>query len=273
MRELRLCAQFFGGKLEDHLRVLVVGSRVHLERISSALTSAGHTVLAVQGLQEASEALLVQRFDAVLLGSGLDADAVSAFAAKVRDLDEASSAGKTAVLTVAPDDAITAASGTGPGVDGVVPETLDPEALTIAIARLASAVGIEAVRPKKNSPSVDVPILDIEELKAQVAYDDDLLVELIDLYFSERERQSKEMKEALTAGEHERLSRLAHTIKGSLGSLHALVAKANAQWLELAAKAAEHDKCEHYLAALEIDLDILEKELVLLRRSISSSSS
>ena len=149
-------------------------------------------------------------------------------------------------------------------------ETIDPEALTLAIAKLANAVCAEhpTVNPEREN---DLPVLDVDQLKEQVAYDDELLVELIDLYFTERARQSIEMKEALAERDYERLSRIAHTIKGSLGSLHAIAAKADAQNLELSSKDRDGVKSERFLEALERSLDTLEGHLVAVRKSISPS--
>ena len=91
------------------------------------------------------------------------------------------------------------------------------------------------------------------------------MVEIIDLFLDERKRQEPEMRDALLAKKFDQLSRAAHTIKGSLGSLHALRARAHAQTLELAAKDGDEDICWESLAALEADLVDLEPELRTLR--------
>jgi HPt (histidine-containing phosphotransfer) domain-containing protein len=253
----------------DTLRVLTVGAPQHLERISSALTKAGHAVIAVEKLEAASEALSVQRFDAVLLGGDLPASEVQTFSTIVKDLqNRAGSASRLALLSVASDSS-DSAGGPG-GVDGVVPEDLDPDSLTLAIARLASAVSTGASSHSTGRPP-ELAILEIENLKEQVAYDDDLLIELIDLFLAERLRQSAEMRETLSRGEFEKLSRVAHTIKGSLASLHATLARSDAQALELAAKEGDKSTCEQVLHELEHNLDVLEEHLVALRRCISAS--
>jgi two-component system, sensor histidine kinase and response regulator len=257
--------------LVDTLRILIVGGPEHLDQITSALTEAGHKILPVCGLNEASEALLIQRFDAVLLGAGIPAADIPAFTATLKDLDRRSgSESKTAVLSVVPGPPGAGSEPARGGIDGVVPETIDPDALTLAIARLATAVGTEhANAGSQGGP--EVPILDIEQLREQVAFDDELLVELIDLFFSERLRQSAEMQEALRAGDYERLSRIAHTIKGSLASLHAMVAKEDAQNLELSAHNLEAASSERFLASLERNLNILEGHLLGVRNSVGLS--
>jgi HPt (histidine-containing phosphotransfer) domain-containing protein len=237
-----------------------------LERITAALTSAGHTVISVNNLDDANEALLIQRFEAVLLGAALPSTDVAAFSAKIRELDRRSGSGnRTAVLSVIPESAMDAPS-VSSGVDGFLSQAADPETVTLAIARLASAIGTES--PSQGAEQ-ELLVLDVEQLKEQVAYDDELLVELIDLFLSERARQSQEMEEAFHAGEFDHLSRIAHTIKGSLGSLHALAAKANAQGLELSAKAHDEAKSRSFLVALERDLNVLEGHLIAVRNSVN----
>jgi len=253
------------------LRILAVGSPEDLERISSTLTRAGHSVVEADTLEEASEALSIQRFDAVLLAPDLAPDAIAAFAAKARNFEQASTpAARVSILAIAAGPPASVFVSLPSGIDGIISDELDPDALTEALTNLA-----QAVAPKSSiapaSPAADLPVLDIEELKAQVAYDDELLVELIDLYLSERVRQSSDMKQALENGQYEHLGNIAHTLKGSLASLHAAAARTNAQTLEFAAKDREDAKCRRLLAVLEHDLDLLEERLTALRQSITSS--
>lgn len=251
----------------DTLRVLLVGSPERLKAITGALSAGGHEVMPVDSISEASEALLIQRFDAVLLGE-LPPGQVASLTSQIRDIERRTNApGHIPVLSVVPDNSTVSGAGDA-AIDGYVAESVDPDTLTLAIHRLASAIG---AAPVEGRPLADsLPILDVANLKEQVAYDDELLVELIDLFLSERIRQVEEMRQCFAAGQFDQLSRVAHTIKGSLGSLHALAAKANAQGLETASR--EHDavRSQGFLAALELDLDALEDELLKVRRSLAS---
>lgn len=253
----------------DTLRVLLVGNPERLQAVTAALSAGGHEVLPVDNVAEACEALLIQRFDAVLMSEVPSAQVLS-LSSQIRDIERRTGASThTAVLSVISD-----AAGQGPApkdaaVDGYVNESVDPDTLTLAISRLASAVGTESVEASPLGESL--PVLDVENLKEQVAYDDELLVELIDLFLSERVRQVEEMRQSFAAGQFEQLSRVAHTIKGSLGSLHALASKANAQGLETAAKDGDAVRSQGFLAALERDLDLLESELLKVRRSVLPS--
>lgn len=116
-----------------------------------------------------------------------------------------------------------------------------------------------------SSPSV--PQLDVEKFQEQVGHDPDLLVEIIDLFLLESAGQVHEMHEALGCGEYKKLSRVAHTIKGSVGSLYAETARLQAHELESIAESGDEAACRRSLAALEEALAMLQPQLLALRES------
>ena len=77
-----------------------------------------------------------------------------------------------------------------------------------------------------------------------------------------------EMRQALADGDLIQLSRLAHTIKGSLGSLQAPAARAEAQLLELAALRNDREACGRLLPSFESKLNELEAALQTLTRTL-----
>ena len=77
------------------------------------------------------------------------------------------------------------------------------------------------------------------------------------------------MQRALTAHDYNHLYITAHTIKGSLASLHAALARLHAEELESAAKNDDHQLCTRSLSTLEGDLKVLEPELLSFRESCS----
>ena len=111
------------------------------------------------------------------------------------------------------------------------------------------------------------PVLDADGFRAQVGGDEELLVEIIDLFLTEGPAQILEMREAFAAGDLARVSRVAHTIKGSLGALHAERARATAQDLELTAKDGSSDAARVLVAKLEQEVEALEPALAELRKS------
>jgi HPt (histidine-containing phosphotransfer) domain-containing protein len=217
----------------------------------------------------AADALQLQNFDAVVLGPDIERQKLSALAQRVQELNRRSTV-RTALLGVAsenlPDQAGAGMDSELPaGLDAYLPDQATPEALTAVLIKLSvrfgSSNGSEGDRP-------ELPVLDVEGLKDQVAFDDELLIELIDLYCEERKRQSSGMRQALEHGDLGGLSRLAHTIKGSLGNLHAPAARMVAQLLELAALNANRASCEELLPDFEHKLDLLEAELQALKAAL-----
>lgn len=248
------------------LRVLVVDQDPEAaERLAGVLANANHSALPAAGLDEASEALFVQKFDAVLLGSPLPSEGVAEFTAKLRQLERAQRApARTPILSVAaeiPNGAEWCASEAE--VDGYLAQPFHPTALCEAVRSLAAV----SAGSKENSEAShqELPALDAEGFRAQVGFDQDLLAEIIDLFAAEAPQQVIEMREAFAANELERLGRAAHTIKGSFGTLHAGIARTHAQDLELAAKRRDVLRCRELLSALEYDLEVLEPLLLSLR--------
>ena len=246
----------------NSLRFLLVHrSPAQSEEIAALLARANHSVLPTSGLAEAVDALTVERFDAVLMESEFRKRGLKEFSAHLRQMAEAQrSATRVPVIGLIHDSSDENAGADDNGLDATLPEPIDPDALTATVLNLWQAVSDSG---KSDSES----ILDPEKFKEQVGFDTELMVEIIDLFLDERQRQEPEMREALMAGQFDLLSRLAHTIKGSLGSLHAMRARMHAQDLEYAAKQENEDVCWQSLAALEADLAELEPELLALRAS------
>jgi HPt (histidine-containing phosphotransfer) domain-containing protein len=121
------------------------------------------------------------------------------------------------------------------------------------------------------SSGSELQVLDVNGVREQMGFDRDLMVEIIDLFLSEAPQQVIDMREAMAAGELERVGRLAHTIKGSFSTLHAGVARTHAQELEIAAKQRESVRCRELVSALEYDLEVLEPRLLSLRNSSQSA--
>jgi two-component system, sensor histidine kinase and response regulator len=243
------------------LRVLVVGSAYP---IAERLQDGGHTVTPVDECEGAIDALQLQSFDAVVLGPDIDPLNLTAFAERVQELNRQSSF-RTAMFGVAGESLPHQAAA---GLDGYLPGQATPEALSTVLVTLSAKL---RTAEYCDARLAELSILDVHALKEQVAFDDELLVELIDLYCEERKRQSSEMQQALGSGEFAALSRLAHTIKGSLGNLHSPSARAEAQLLESAALLGDRPSCEQILPGFEHKLNLLETELQALKESLTAT--
>lgn len=253
----------------NSLRVLLIESDPdQSRRIASTLTDAKHEVLPTRGFEEASDALQIQKFDAVLLGSPIPANGIAEFAAKLKELEKSQRvSSKIPVLSCSADLKASAWSAVrDTPVDAYLPERFEADAFAEAVSELSRAV-THPGKAAQAASSPELQIFDPEQFQAQVAFDRDLMVEIIDLFLVERVDQINEMRHALETGDYDRLSRVAHTIKGSLSSLHAPQARAHAQELEFAAKHREAQVCRFSLAALEQDLEMLEPPLLALRNS------
>jgi two-component system, sensor histidine kinase and response regulator len=246
----------------DSLRFLLVhADATQSERISSVLESAHHTVLPTPSLDEATEALSLQRFDAILLGAPFTNGKVAAFKAKLREVEQSQRSFVCTPILAASEKAVLEPQNEDP-CDGYFEDPLDLTALTEAVNRLSRTLAHTA---ESQNTSDEFSVLAPDEFEEQVGGDRELMVEIIDLFLEERKQQVLEMRAAVKASDWESLSKLAHTIKGSLGSLHAPRARYGAQELEIAARDQKGDLARQWFIALERDLEELEPALVALR--------
>ena len=250
------------------LRVLLISSETaESERICSVLERAQHAVLPVPDFAEAAEALLIQKFDAVLVTPTVPASAISEFIANLRQAEKnGRNQTRTPVLSIGQSASPATAENHG-SIDAYLPERFDPAAFAKTVENLANALAQADQSSDGAASAPDLPVFDVSAFEAQVAYDRDLMVELIDLFLEERTQDLTEMTDAVASGNLEQLMRAAHTIKGSLGSLHASLARYRSQELETAARIGNHQACISLLSALEEDLNELEPRLLSLRDS------
>jgi HPt (histidine-containing phosphotransfer) domain-containing protein len=250
------------------LRVLLIGGETaESEHIFSLLEEAHHAVLPVPNFDEASEALLIQKFDAVLITPALSAGGVDDFTAHLRQTEKNQrNCVRTPVLSLVQGGSPSTA-GTNRSVDAYLPERFEPAAFAQTVEKLANAVGQSNEESEGSASALELPIFDVTEFKAQVANDRELMVEIIDLFLEERDQDLTQMTESLATGDLDKLMRGAHTIKGSLASLHASLARHRSQELETAARTGNKQACISLLGALEEDLNELEPQLLSLRSS------
>jgi len=97
-------------------------------------------------------------------------------------------------------------------------------------------------------------------------------VEIIDLFLEERKGQVSGMEDCVANKDWDSLSKIAHTIKGSLGSLHAARARSRAQELETAARNSEVEVSLRAHRQLIRDLEALEPVLLELKDAVTSAS-
>lgn len=257
----------------NKLRILLVDDDAdRLERGAITLEEAEHTVLPVTSLEEAEEALFVRKIDVVIFGSTFDQGESEIFVERLRGIENTQkNAPRTPVLAVG--EGVPAFPGwiiEGDHViDGRLHADFNSEILSGAMAAVNGdrAAAVNSEKPRETGDR-DLPLFEPEKFRQQVAYDSELTVEIIQLFLEEQSIEVPEMREALEQGEFDRLSDVAHTIKGSLSSLHATLARHHAQALESAAKNRDSAVCRASLQALTDDLDALEPLLLKLRDEV-----
>jgi len=198
------------------------------EKICLMLTRVSHIALPAYSLDEAGEALSLQKFDAVLLNQSFEK----------RDVEEFRQRYSIPIVFLS--------------------EPFEPALFSAAVGELTRA-GRQEVRGS------ELPVFELEEFQEQVGHDAELAAEIIDLFLLESGQQLTDMRDALARSNYSQLRTLAHTIKGSLGSLHAARARARAQRLETAAAESDGEISRTLLQALEADLGFLKPQLLALR--------
>lgn len=241
--------------MANTLRILLVGCNPRQsEQICSRLAGASHSVLSAGRLQEAAEFLEIQRFDAVLVAPPVDGT-VAEFADKLRTLDASQRlAARTPIFSLAAPEN----SDTFPA-DGYLAPDFDPGALAETVAGLAHAVSMPS------ASGAALPVFDFERLRKQAGNDRELISEIVGLFLSDQASQFAGMRQALEIADYSQLSRVAHTVKGSFGTLGAMVCWSRAQQLEYAAKQGDERACRELLPLLEDALQCLLPHLEALR--------
>jgi HPt (histidine-containing phosphotransfer) domain-containing protein len=208
-------------------------------------------------LAEAEEALSLQRFDAVLLRGPEAPEGVPEFVSRLRQREQGGDA-RTPVLR-----AVSTMGGHYPGVDALLLEHFDLAALRQTVDRLNRAAYEYSV--DGSSASGAFPAYDGEAFAAHLGYDAGLIVEIIDLFLAECGQQLPDLQAHLAATDYKQVSRIAHTLKGSLSSLQAPGPRMLAQHLEEAAKRHDSGACGTILQRLEASIGAMRPGLLALR--------
>ena len=249
------------------LRVLLVdGDSREAARVVQLLSHANHSVFDASGFDQASEALQLQRFDAVLLGASVSRSEVPRFAAGLRDLElRQKLPSRIPVLSIssriAEDPGWSRAQESPP--DAYLAPRFRPDTLASAIEALANGIS-------QHSPEVPElsEIFSPDRFGDQCVGEPELMAEIIDLFLVEHQGQLEAMARALANSRYEQLSRTAHTIKGSLASLHAPRGRHCAASLEAAASRQDGRECHTSMLALESALAQLKPVLQSFRNQI-----
>ncbi len=150
------------------------------------------------------------------------------------------------------------------GMDGYVSKPIQGRELSEMIERLVASSG----SPENKETPIPSAVLDREEIEERVGGDAKLLRELIDLFFADCPRMWQNVRDALSLGDAVKLSRAAHTLKGSVGVFGAKSAREAAEHVEQLARAGNLAQAAEAVTQLEAELERLKPTLLELERSI-----
>lgn len=254
------------------LRVLLVHHDPgESDRISRLLEKAGHSVLALDTMADASEALGLQRFDAVLLPESTPADQLTTFAAGLRQGEKSRRAEASTPIIVCSHDVtepqVAVANRGTKYADARIPNEFDPAAFA-QITEQARAHLSRNAAASYEGEAEELPVFDAEGFSGLLSDNRELLQEIIGLFLDESGSQIREMEDCLRTGDFVSLAKVAHTLKGSLGTLHAQRARSRAQSLEVAAMRQIGEESHSHLERLKDELDELRPLLFRMRSEL-----
>lgn len=237
----------------NSVRILLVEDDPdRVERLLSLFACTEHPPICVPTVPEAAEALSVQKFDVALLTSPKSARELEDFAARLRAAESRENVGsRIAIFSCCAGQDNLAHS------DGCLPDDFTLEHVENAFARFQNSIQTGGAVRQTAVPQLAT--FEPAAFEEQCAHESELMIEIIGLFFEECRNELPKMGVALAEGDFEGLSRLAHKIKGSLGSLQAPLARSRTQVLESAAKNRDFALCCETLLALEDDLSLLNR--------------
>ena len=229
--------------------LLAEDNRINQRVALHTLEKQGHTVVVVGDGQAALTALAQAPFDLVLMDIQMPIlDGLAATAA-IRAQEQTQG-------THLPIIAMTAHAMHGDrerclaaGMDGYVTKPLKTADLAAAIAQL---------RPV-SSPETRVvtPPVDISATLQSVGGDQHLLVDLFEVFQQDYPKQLAELRDAIGAGDAERMAQVAHSLKGAVGYFGSQTVHALAYRLETMGRQVELEGAPSVLQQLERELERL----------------
>ena len=224
--------------------LLVDEDLARAQRVAGALAECNIESFHTAKADEAQEALGVRQFDAVLLSSrGSSTETLRQLHAATRRLCPSA---KFFVWG-------TCEAGL---CDAVLPENVSETDLGRELKRAG-----QRVAANRDDSVSHLSVFDLPAFRRQMGDDPELMREIVGIFFDESIGQMRELSEMLACGEDSQASRLAHSLKGSLGSLHAARAHYWAQALEAAAASGDSARSQAAFNALERAMDDLTPNL------------
>ncbi|MDE3110053.1 MAG: response regulator, partial [Acidobacteriota bacterium] len=261
-------AQEPAGKRSPGMKVLLAEDNAVNRRLATALLEKrGHTVLPAENGREALGILERETPDVILMDLQMPMmdgfEAIRAIRAK-----EPRDGGHLPIV------ALTAHAMQGDrercleaGADDYVTKPIRTADLFAAIERVTGS----KATPQGNQRAAmnGMETLDVAAALERVEGDRDLLEELVHLFIEESPKAMEEMRQALGERDARRLERLAHTLKGSSGSLGANRVSQAALLLEMRARSGALENAGELMAALQAELERVLPEIESVTRKVA----
>jgi HPt (histidine-containing phosphotransfer) domain-containing protein len=224
--------------------LLVEEDPARAQRIGKVLADTDIESFHTTGAREAEEALGIRQFDVVLFSS---AAKPAETAREIQSMSRRLCPSGKFIVWGKCDASV---------CDAIVPEDVpEPE--------LGRALVLAQQRAAANSDDrvSQLPVFDLTGFGQQMGDDPELMREIVEIFFEESEGQMRDLNETLASGDTTRAARLAHSLKGSLASLHAARARHWAQTVESAAASGDPNASQAALVALSRAIDELTPAL------------
>ncbi|HWP43182.1 MAG TPA: response regulator, partial [Blastocatellia bacterium] len=261
-------------RIKEHqrgLRILLAEDNEINQRVAARmLEKMGHTVFVAANGRQALAAYEEQHFDLIFMD--VQMPEMNGFEATALIRQREKETGKHILIV-----AMTARAMRGDreeclaaGMDAYVSKPIRPEDLSEAIRALVPN-DVEIELEVEQPPATGLKALDAEALLASVDEDKEFLRTLIDLYFESAEEHLSEIRDSVAYRQSERLSKAAHSLKGTLGALCADASSEAARQLEQAGREGRLDEAGQMMIILESELRRLESALLELRHTFSEA--
>ena len=251
------------------LRILLISpERRAADVVTQRLCPDACQLFHVEHFSEALEAVSFQKFNMVLVCTPVDATQLSEFVSDLRNSELAQKAGEP-IPVILSSPAITNGTLAGDAINGLIPEAFTIAELQQASKRVVAPGPATSAAVPTSSEANELPVFLEEKYAEQLGEDPSLMAEIIEIFFSEYAGQAEELAQAFKHGDFEQVSRLAHTVKGSLSSLQGPRSRACAQELETLAKTHDASVIEPAWRAMEAEIEVLRPCLVELHERLS----
>jgi signal transduction histidine kinase/DNA-binding response OmpR family regulator/HPt (histidine-containing phosphotransfer) domain-containing protein len=236
------------------LHILVAEDNAVNQKLAARLLEKwGHSVVVVGDGQAALQAVQQERFDVLLTDIQMPVLDGLELTARIRQLEQQTHQHLPIIALTAHATQQDKAQCLEAGMDAYVSKPIRRQELLAALSQItpARSAGSCGCDDAAQAP------FDIEHLLERLGGDADLLKEIVQLFLKDCPQLMAEIRAAMQCTQSQRLSRAAHTLKGSVGNFAAGDAHAAALALEMAARQSNWAAATEALGRLDEEMSRL----------------